>query len=126
MLPRLHPARPIRKGKGGLPRILPLAAERANAGYRHPQKCHALNKGGRQTQSKRREAYQVTIETMLSVLDLASLCSGTPTLDNGFVDADIKTLVETSGMNQRRCERAVADLKDAGLIFLAESFQAQQ
>jgi hypothetical protein len=116
MQPRLHPARPIRKGKGGLPRILSLAAERAKAWYRHPQKCHILNKGSRQTRSERREAYQVIIETMLSVLDLVSLCLGTPTLDNGFVDVDMKTLVKASGMNQRRCERAIADLKDAGLV----------
>jgi len=116
MQPSLHPARPIRKGQGGLPRILSLAAERAKAWYRHPQKCHALNKGCRQTRSERREAYQVILETMLSFLDLASLCLGTPTLDHGFVDVDMKTLVEASGMSQRRCERAIADLKQAGLV----------
>ena len=114
--PCLNPARPIRKGQGGLPRILSLAAERAKAWYRHPQKCHALNRGNRQTRSERREAYQVIIETMLSFLDLASLCLGTPTLDNGFVDVDMKTLVNASGMSQRRCERAIADLKEAGLV----------
>jgi hypothetical protein len=96
--------------------LLSLAAERAKEWYRHPQKCHALNKGDRQTRSERREAYQIIIETMLSFLDLASLCLGTPTLDNGFVDVDMKALVDTSGMSQRRCERAIADLKDAGLV----------
>jgi hypothetical protein len=114
--PVLVPAVPIRKGKGGLPRILSLAAERAKAWYRHPQKCHALNKGSRQTRSERREAYQVIIETVLSFLDLASLCLGAPTLDNGFVDVDMKTLVAAAGINQRRCERAIADLKEAGLM----------
>jgi hypothetical protein len=114
--PNLVPARPISKGKGGLPRILSLAAERAKAWYRHPQKCHVLNKGKRQIRSERREAYQIIIETMLSFLDLASLCLGTPTLDHGFVDVDMKALVEASGMSQRRCERAIADLKDAGLM----------
>jgi hypothetical protein len=99
-----------------LPRILSLAAERAKAWYNHPQKCHVLNKGGRQTRSERREAYQIIIETMLSFLDLASLCLGTPTPDNGFVDVDMKTLVSASGMSQRRCERAIADLKEAGLM----------
>ena len=114
--PKLIPARPISKGQGGLPRILSLAAERAKAWYRHPQKCHVLNKGNRQTRSERREAYQIIIETMLSFLDLASLCLGTPTLDNGFVDVDMKALVSASGMSQRRCERAIADLKEAGLV----------
>ena len=37
--PNLSPAKPIRKGKGGLPRILSLAAERAKAWYFHPKKC---------------------------------------------------------------------------------------
>jgi len=114
--PLLTPVRPIRKGVGGLPRLLSLAAERAKAWYRHPQKCNVLIKGSRQTRSERREAYQIIIETMLSFLDLASLCLGTPTLDNGFVDVDMKALVETSGMSQRRCERAIADLKEAGLV----------
>jgi hypothetical protein len=99
-----------------LPRILSLAAERAKAWYRHPQKCHALNKGNRQTRSERREAYQIVIETMLSFLDLASLCLGNPTLDNGFVDVDMQMLVQASGMSRRRCERAIADLKEVGLM----------
>jgi hypothetical protein len=116
MQPRLSPAHPIRKGQGGLPRILSLAAERAKAWYRHPQKCHALNRGNRQIRSERREAYQIVLETVLSFLDLASLCLGTPTLDNGFVDVDMKTLVAVSGIGQRRCERAIADLKNAGLM----------
>jgi len=114
--PLLTPAHPIRKGFGGLPRLLSLAAERAKEWYPHPQKCHVLNRGNRQTRSERREAYQIIIETMLSFLDLASLCLGTPTLDNGFVDVDMKALVDASGMNQRRCERAIADLKEAGLM----------
>jgi hypothetical protein len=114
--PRLVPANPIRKGKGGLPRILSLAAERAKAWYHHPQKCHVLNRGKRQIRSERREAYQIVIETVLSFLDLASLCLGTPTLDNGFVDVDMKTLVTAAGIGQHRCERAIADLKAAGLM----------
>jgi hypothetical protein len=114
--PWLVPEKPIRKGKGGLPRILSLAAERAKAWYRHPQKCSVLNKGTRRTRSERREAYQLIIETVLSFLDLASLCLGTPTLDNGFVDVDMKSIVAASGIGQHRCERAIADLKEAGLM----------
>ena len=114
--PNLRPAHPIRKGKGGLPRILSLAAERAKAWYKHPAKCPPLCSSKRQTRSERREAIQIIIETLLSFLDLASLCLGTPTTDNGFVDVDMKSLVHTSGMNQRRCERALAALKEAGFI----------
>lgn len=115
--PRLSPAVPIRKGKGGLPRILSLAAERAKAWYYHPKKCKLLQSHPhRKTRSERREACQIVIETILSHLDLASLCLGTPTLENGFIDIDMRTIVRDSGIRQRRCERAIALLKKAGFL----------
>lgn len=114
--PQLRPAHPIRKGKGGLPRILSLAAERAKAWFRHPAKCPPLSRPGRKIRSERREALQIVIETILSHLDLASLCLGTPTLDHGFIDVDMRTLVATAGIGQRRVERAIALLKQAGFI----------
>jgi hypothetical protein len=52
----------------------------------------------------------------LSHLDLASLCLGTPTLENGFIDIDMRILVRDSGIGQRRCERAIALLKEAGFM----------
>ena len=115
--PNLSPAKPIRKGKGGLPRILSLAAERAKAWYFHPKKCKLLQTHPqRQTRSERREACQIVIETILSHLDLASLCIGTPTLENGFIDIDMQTIVRDSGLGQRRCERVIALLKEAGFM----------
>ena len=115
--PRLVPKRPIRKGKGGLPRILSRAAERAKAWYFHPKKCKLLQSHPhRKTRSERREACQIVIETILSHLDLASLCLGTPTLENGFIDIDMQTIVRDSGIGQRRCERAIALLKEAGFM----------
>ncbi|MDL2216894.1 hypothetical protein LJB81_04110 [Desulfovibrio sp. OttesenSCG-928-M14] len=115
--PNLSPAKPIRKGKGGLPRILSLAAERAKAWYFHPKRCKLLQSHPhRKTRSERREACQIVIETILSHLDLASLCLGTPTLENGFIDIDMRTIVRDSGIGQRRCERAIALLKEAGFM----------
>lgn len=115
--PQLSPANPIRKGKGGLPRILSLAAERAKAWYYHPQKCKLLQSHQqRKMRSERREACQIVIETILSHLDLASLCLGTPTLENGFIDIDMRTIVRDSGIGQSRCERAIALLKKAGFM----------
>lgn len=65
--PKLSPAKPIRKGKGGLPRILSLAVERAKAWYYHPKKCNLLQSHPhRKTRSERREACQIVIETILS------------------------------------------------------------
>ena len=115
--PTLAPPRPIKKGVGGLPRILSLAAERAKEWYAHPKKCPPLQAHPhRKTRSERREACQIIIETILSHLDLASLCLGTPTLDAGFIDIDMRTIVRDSGMGQRRCERAIALLKRAGFM----------
>lgn len=114
--PQLSAAVPIPKGKGGFPRILSLAAERAKAWYFYPAKCPQLHGRGRQTRSERREACQVVLEVIFRHLDLASMCLGTPTSANGFIDIDMRTVVHDSGMGQRRCERAIALLKKAGFM----------
>lgn len=114
--PKLSPAKPIRKGKGGLPRILSLAAERAKAWYKHPAKCQPLHRPGRKIRSERREALQIVIESILAHLDLASLCLGTPTLEHGFIDVDMTTIMKTAGIGKRRIERAIDLLKKAGFI----------
>ena len=114
--PKLSPAHPIRKGKGGLPRILSLAAERAKAWYFHPKKCPLLSHPNRQTRSERREACQIVLETILSHLDLASMCLGVPTPASGFIDIDVRTIVRDSGIGQRRIERAIVLFKEAGFM----------
>lgn len=115
--PNLSPAKPIRKGKGGLPRILSLAAERAKVWYYHPKKCTPLQaQPNRRTRSERREACQIVLETILAHLDLASMCLGTPTAASGFIDIDMRTIVRDSGLGQRRCERAIALFKEAGFM----------
>lgn len=56
------------------------------------------------------------LEVIFRHLDLASMCLGTPTPANGFIDIDMRTIVHASGMGQRRCERAIALLKEAGFM----------
>ncbi|EFL51509.1 hypothetical protein DesfrDRAFT_1670 [Solidesulfovibrio fructosivorans JJ]] len=98
-----------------MPRILSLAAERTKFWYDHPKKCPLLlTKDNRKIRSERREACLVVLETLLSHLDLASLCLGVPTLANGFIDIDMKIIVRDSGLGQRRCERAIRQIKEAG------------
>ena len=100
-----------------MPRILSLAAERAKAWYFHPKKCPPLQaQPNRRTRSERREACQIVLETILSYLDLASMCLGTPTAASGFIDIDMRTIVRDSGIGQRRCERAIALFKEAGFM----------
>jgi len=119
--PRLSPPTPIRKGPGGLPRILSLAAEKAKEWYFTPSLCPPLQiSSKRQTRSERREAYQIVLEFFLSRLDLATLCLGTPTLDKGFIDLDMKTIVAGTGLRQRRCERAIDHLKQAGFMVVKQ------
>lgn len=118
--PRLSPAHPISKGKGGKPRILSLAAERAKAWYWNPKRCPPLCNSSRKTRSERREALQIVIESILSHLDLSSLCLGTPTLDHGFIDVDMGLIVRTAGIGQRRVERAIVMLKDAGFLTVTQ------
>ncbi len=115
--PRLNPLEPIKSGPGCPPRILSLAAERAKEWFFSPGKCPLFRPySERQLRSERREAIQVVLEFLLSRLDLASLCIGTPTLKDGFIDLDMKTIVLGTGLGQRRCERAIASLKKLGLI----------
>lgn len=124
--PRLNAAVSIPKGKGGVPRILSLAAERAKAWYFHPAKCPALHGDGRQIRSERREACQIVQEVIFRQLDLASMCLGTPTPASGFIDIDMGTIVRDSGLGQRRCERAIALLKEAGFMRVKQPRQQNE
>lgn len=114
--PRLEPLVPIKKGKGGLPRILSLAAEKSKAWYDQPEKCFRLNsKPSRKTRTERREAIVIIIETLLKRLDLTTLRVGLP-VRNKFMDIDMKTIIQESGLGQRRCERAIQHLKNADFL----------
>lgn len=115
--PRLSPPEPVKVGPGAPPRILSLAVERARKWFFNPQKCPLFkSKTGRNLRSERREAIQVVLEYLLSRLDLATLCIGSPTLNVGFVDLDMGAIVAGTGLSQRRCERAIASLKAAGFM----------
>ena len=115
--PQLNPLEPIKSGPGCPPRILSLAAERAKEWFFLPEKCPLFSGDSeRQMRSERREAIQVVLEFLLGRLDLASLCVGIPTMKDGFIDLDMKTIVAGTGLGQRRCERAIRNLKKAGFM----------
>lgn len=81
----------LRKGPGGLPRILSLAAERAKYGTTTKKMSGSASQSPRRTRSERREACQQVIEDILAHLDLASLCLGIPSVANSFIDVDMDT-----------------------------------
>ena len=61
------------------------------------------------------------LEYLLSRLDLVTLKVGTPNLQaGGFHDLNMKTIVEGTGLGQRRCERAIGDLKAAGFMVVSQ------
>jgi hypothetical protein len=53
-------------------------------------------------------------------LDTSSLRVGLSTPGDGFIGLGLKTLARESGLGMRRCERALARLKAAGLVASAE------
>lgn len=127
--PKLTPAKPIRKGKGAPPRFLSIAAEQVKIWFSKPAKCPMLTRserriGGdpspRRVRSERREAWQIILETLFSLVELSSLQLGTPTAALGFVDVDMKKIMSVSGMGKRRCERAMRDLATAGFLVIKQ------
>jgi len=77
------------------------------------------NGSNRQQRSERREACILMLSALLKYTDLASLRVGIPTAD-GFLSITEDYLTKQTGMAPRRAERALADLKAAGLVTIAQ------
>ena len=109
-------AKPARKGKGGIPRVLTLCAERLTNYYNKPRKIipslDLANGSQRQQRSERRESCIRLMSALLKRVDLASLRVGIPTA-NGFMSYTVDYVTIDTGMNQKRVERALSDLKAA-------------
>lgn len=121
-------ARPANKGKGGLPPIITLAMERVKDYYNHPTKLipslNLANGSARMQRSERREACIRLIAALLKRMDLVSLRVGIPT-ETGFMSYTVDYIAEDTGMTLKRVERALKDLKGAGIITVARRCQAQ-
>lgn len=121
--PRLTLERPAKKGKGGAPRVLTLCMERLKDYYYRPRKVipslDLANGSTRQQRSERREACICLLSALLKFTDVASLRVGIPT-KNGFVNLTVDLIAKHAGMHQKRTERAMHDLKAAGLITVAQ------
>jgi hypothetical protein len=77
---------------------------------------NAANGSGRQQRSERREACVALLCCMLHYLDLVTLRVGIPQHNGSMAGLDMPFLAELSGLGLRRAERAMHDLKDAGII----------
>ncbi|MFN4186934.1 MAG: hypothetical protein ACK4FN_02785 [Acinetobacter johnsonii] len=121
--PRLTLESSAKKGKGGVPRVLTLCIERLKDYYYRPRKVipslDLANGSSRQQRSERREACICLLSSLLKFTDVASLRVGIPT-KNGFVNLTVDLIAKHAGMHQKRIERALHDLKAAGLVTVGQ------
>ena len=121
--PRLTLTKPPKTGKGGIPFVLSRLTALLKSYYDNPRQIipslDLANGSNRQQRSERREACILMLTVLLKYTDLASLRVGIPTED-GFLSLTVDYLAKQTGMAQRRAERALADLKAAGLVTIAQ------
>lgn len=109
------------------PKILAELQRRVRQYYSAPRYIPSLNAANgskRQQRSERREACLLLLNAILEFTDLASLRCGVPS-SNGFISLTLDYLVQYTGLNMRRAERAIADLKRANLLTVSQPRQLQ-
>jgi hypothetical protein len=77
---------------------------------------NSANESDRQQRSERREACVAILGCILHYTDLVTLRIGIPQPDGSMAGLTMPYLAELSGLGERRAERAIADLKKAGII----------
>lgn len=115
--PRLELIKPAKSKRR--PGILIELQKRMRRYYEDPQVLPSLrnansSKQGRQQRSERREACLVLKAAIIEHMDLVSLRCGIPT-SKGFISLTLDYLIQFTGLHPRRAERAMKDLKKAGL-----------
>lgn len=128
--PRLGLVKDVVSPGKSLPGILIELQERVKRYYSKPAVMPSLRNAnqsakGRQQRSERREACLLLLAAIVSFTDLVSLRCGVPT-KNGFMSLTLDYLVEYTGLNMRRAERAMADLKRANLITCSQPRQLKE
>ena len=122
--PRLTLEKPA---KTGIPFVLTRLMALLKSYYDNPRQIipslDLANGSERQQRSERREACLLLLTVLLKYTDLASLRVGIPTED-GFLSLTVDYLAKQTGMALKRVERALADLKAAGLVTIANPVNA--
>jgi hypothetical protein len=112
---------------GNIPKIIQKAMDYLPDYFASPTKIPSLNianGSSRQQRSERRESCIRILRALLKFCDVASLRVGIPT-DSGFAGLTIPLLAKHAGLGVRRAERAVADLKAAGLLTVSPVAEKQ-
>lgn len=116
--PRLHLKAPAKTGKGGLPRVLTAAGEAFEGFYYNRNLLPSLNlanESDRNMRSERAEASVLVFKKLFKHLDLPTFCVKKWTPD-GLVDLKFESMLEDTGLDEKRFQRVVDDAKAAGLI----------
>lgn len=77
---------------------------------------NSANESDRQQRSERREACVAILGCILHYTDLVTLRVGIPQPNGSMTGLTMPFLAELSGLGERRAERAIHDLKAAGII----------
>lgn len=77
---------------------------------------NAANESDRQQRSERREGCIAILGCILHYTDVITLRVGIPQADGSMAGLTMPFLAEKSGLGERRAERAIHDLKAAGII----------
>jgi hypothetical protein len=117
--PQLRPVVCPKEGKGGLPPLLRLAAEKLVEYYNGPDlfpTLNAANRSSRLQRSERRESCMQLLTALIHRMDIRTLRVGVPRGDYSFYDYTVEQLAEFTGLGLKRAKRALGDLKRAGLV----------
>lgn len=115
---------PKHNGKGSIPRVLTLLAERVSAYFSNPDILPTLAYStGRshKMRAERRCACLSLLGTIIANTDVQTLLIGRPSgQDREIISYTLSWLANRAGLTLRRSERALKDLKDAGIIIVAQ------
>ena len=115
------------EGRKRPPAVLVVLMQRLIQFYFNPHIIETLNKANgslRQMRTERREACIWVLWGLLLFCELASLRVGRPTPE-GFVPYPLHVIAKWTDLPMRRIERALADLKAAGLIIVSTQKRKQ-
>lgn len=101
------------------PGILLRLSNRLESYYKDPAavlpSLNFANGSTRQQRSERREACLIVLDTLIHYLDLVTLKVGIPRADS-MAGLTMAFIAERAGLNLNRVERAIRDLKRAGIL----------
>jgi len=122
---------PRHKGRGSIPRVLTMLAERVSVFFDDPtvlpSLAFALGRI-RHMRGERRDACLGLLNVMIANTDLVSLVVGRPKFKSGsqIVSYTTAWLSRKAGLEMRRAERAMSDLVAAGLVAVSQQRMKSQ